>query len=185
MQSSSFTASTRSKPMRTWLKVLDKRKPARLVLHVPDHDHITERTTRGKDQAPGQDLKKTSRLTSPNTLQGRSNLTPRRRITLPFAGAVAGQAVAAAEAASPAEEEGMGDPLRHDILQRTTLPTPLKQALRVSTSLMITMLPVSLRLRASFPMWELINSDKWVLEVIKSGYKPRFRRPPPLTKHYK
>ena len=82
----------------------------------------------------------------------------------------------AAGAVAAAEEAAT-----HDYLQRTTALTPLQHTLTVSTSLSITKLPVSLRLRASLPMWELINSDKWVLEVIKLGYKPRFNRPPPLT----
>ena len=31
-------------------------------------------------------------------------------------------------------------------------------------------------------MWEAICSDKWVLEVIRLGYKLNFHHPPPLTR---
>ena len=79
--------------------------------------------------------------------------------------------------ASLAESDNQQAPF----LPGPALPPPVLLALRVSQKLTISNLPAPLRLRASLPLWELIKSDPWVLEVIKSGYQPTFNRPPPLT----
>jgi hypothetical protein len=57
---------------------------------------------------------------------------------------------------------------------------PIEHGEKVRNLMMFPKIPVGGRLTHFFPKWEKITKKKWVLSVIKEGYKLEFLQKPPF-----